>query len=126
MWEMERHRGLKRCATLTGCDPSELMIIGIPHETKADEHRVSLTPDKVDLLVRSGHEILVEDNAGAGANFPNAEYEGAGASLCTLGGELFDRSEMIVKVKEPQPQEYELFTRVRSYSRSCTWLRLLS
>ncbi len=49
------------------------MIIGIPHETKADEHRVSLTPDKVDLLVRSGHEVLVEDNAGAGANFPNAE-----------------------------------------------------
>ncbi len=87
------------------------MIIGIPRETKADEHRVSLTPDKVDLLVLSGHEVLVEENAGAGANFPNAEYERAGASLCTLDGEVFERSDMIVKVKEPQPQEYELFHR---------------
>ena len=66
------------------------MIIGIPCETKADEHRVSLTPDKVDLLVRGGHEVLVEDDAGAGANFPNAEYERAGASLCTLVGEVFE------------------------------------
>ena len=85
------------------------MIIGIPKETKADENRVSLTPDKVDLLAKAGHTVVVESGAGAGADFKDAEYEAAGA-IIALGPEaVFDRSDMIVKVKEPQIQEYGLF-----------------
>ena len=85
------------------------MIIGIPREVKTDEHRISLTPDKVDLLVKEGHAVLVEAGAGRGAYFEDSEYETAGARMVSGPSEVFDEADMIVKVKEPQPQEYELF-----------------
>lgn len=83
------------------------MIIGIPREVKTDERRVSLTPDKVDLLVQNGHQVLVETGAGVGAAFADDEYKAVGARIVRTPAEVFDRAEMIVKVKEPQPHEYE-------------------
>ena len=85
------------------------MIIGIPREVKTDEHRVSLTPDKVDLLVKDGHKVVVEAEAGVRADFKDADYHAVGASIVAGPVEVFDQAELIVKVKEPQPQEYELF-----------------
>ena len=84
------------------------MIIGIPREIKASEYRVSLTPDKVDLLVRAGHKVVVERDAGRGARFADVDYQGVGASIVRGPSEVFGQAEMIVKVKEPQIQEYEL------------------
>ena len=85
------------------------MIIGIPKEVKADENRVSLTPDKIDLLVRSGHTVLVQASAGEGADFKDSEYEAVGATIVGNAKDIFEQADMIVKVKEPQPQEYEMF-----------------
>ncbi|MDP6453391.1 MAG: alanine dehydrogenase, partial [SAR202 cluster bacterium] len=85
------------------------MIIGIPKEVKADENRVSLTPDKVDLLVKNGHTVLVQTGAGRGAAFEDDVYDAVGASIVDDASDVFGESDMIVKVKEPQPQEYELF-----------------
>ena len=85
------------------------MIIGIPKEVKADENRVSLTPDKVDLLVRNGHRVLVQAGAGYGAAFDDDDYSAVGDSVVDEALDIFDQSDMIVKVKEPQPHEYELF-----------------
>ena len=85
------------------------MIIGVPREVKADEYRISLTPDKVDLLVSEGHTVLVEEGAGLGSDFKDAEYKTVGARIVDEASKVFDESDMIVKVKEPQPQEYDLF-----------------
>ena len=85
------------------------MIVGIPKETKAEEYRVSLTPDKVELLVRDGHRVLVESHAGEGAGFPDDDFEAVGAVIEKRATEIFDASDMIVKVKEPQPHEYGYF-----------------
>ena len=82
------------------------MIIGVPKEVKTDEYRVSLTPDKVDLLVKNGHTVLVEHEAGAGAAFRDEDYQAVRASIVGGPEEIFDRAELVVKVKEPQPQEY--------------------
>jgi alanine dehydrogenase len=81
------------------------MIIGIPKEIKNEEHRVGLLPDGVARLVANGHQIIVERNAGADAGFPDADYAAAGAHLADSHDEPFLRAELIVKVKEPLPQE---------------------
>ena len=57
------------------------MIVGVPKETKAEEYRVSLTPDKVDLLVKNGHRVLVESRAGEGAGFPDVAFETVGVKV---------------------------------------------
>ena len=84
------------------------MIIGIPRETKPDEHRVSLTPDKVDLLVKNGHSVVIETEAGVGAHFANEDYEAVGATVVREPNKVYRYADMVVKVKEPQPGEYEL------------------
>ena len=83
------------------------MRIGVPKESKADERRVSLTPDKVDLLVRRGHSVAVENGAGESAGFSNDSYQNVGADIATSAQAVFEDSELVVKVKEVQPQEYE-------------------
>ena len=83
------------------------MIIGVPKETKPDEYRVSLPPDKVDLLVRSGHVVLVQADAGVGADFSDEEYDAVGGIVVSTAQDLFEQAKLIVKVKEPQPSEYE-------------------
>jgi len=85
------------------------MNIGVPKEVKTDEFRVSMTPSGVVELVKESHSVYVEKNAGAGSGFSDEEYEKAGAILLNTAKEVFDISEMIVKVKEPIASEYALF-----------------
>ena len=82
------------------------MNIGIPKEIKTHEYRVSLTPKAVKTLVDSGNRVLVEQNAGLGSGFSDEEYTGNGAVIVSSPEELYSGSELIVKVKEPQEEEY--------------------
>lgn len=84
------------------------MIIGIPKEIKQQESRVSLLPSAAYQLIKRGHTVLVEKNAGVGTGYPDADYTAAGAEIIETAPEIFKRAEMIVKVKEPLPAEYEL------------------
>jgi alanine dehydrogenase len=84
------------------------MIIGVPREIKDHEYRVALLPSGVYQLLKRGHEVLVERGAGAGAGYPDADYEQAGATMLDDHRKLFAETELVVKVKEPQPSEYEL------------------
>ncbi len=81
------------------------MIIGVPRERKVMEFRVGVVPDGVRQLASHGHEIRVERGAGLGSGFEDTEFEAAGAKLCEVG-EIWE-SELVVKVKEPQPEECE-------------------
>jgi alanine dehydrogenase len=81
------------------------MIIGVPKEIKNNEFRVGMTPGGAREFVAHGHTVLVENGAGDGSSFPDAEYAGAGAELVATAEEVFARADMIVKVKEPQPVE---------------------
>jgi alanine dehydrogenase len=85
------------------------MIVGVPKEIKTQEHRVGLLPSAVYLLVRHGHEVIVEKGAGIDSGYPDSEYAQAGAKLVESHEEPFLRGELIVKVKEPVPAEYLLF-----------------
>ncbi len=81
------------------------MIVGVPKEVKQDEFRISLAPDKVHLLCENGHRVLVEAGGGLGAGISDDVYKGAGAEIVKNAEDIFGQSDMIVKVKEPQPQE---------------------
>ena len=85
------------------------MIIGVPREIKEQENRVSLVPWGVSHLVKSGHCVLVERGAGAGAGYDDQSYASAGALLYKDHAAIFDEAELIVKVKEPVKEEYGLF-----------------
>ena len=87
------------------------MVIGIPKEIKAQESRVALLPSGAYQLTKRGHTVLVERGAGAGSGYPDDEYARAGAELVASHAEVFARAEMIVKVKEPLPDEYGLLRR---------------
>jgi alanine dehydrogenase len=84
------------------------MIIGVPKEIKPQENRVALLPSAAYQLIKRGHQVVVEANAGFGSGFPDGEYERAGAEVVTTHAEVFSRADMIVKVKEPLPSEYPL------------------
>jgi len=84
------------------------MRIGVPKEIKNHEYRVGLTPASVAELVAAGHEVLVETHAGTGIDCPDAAYKKAGATILPDAAAVFKASDMIVKVKEPQPQEIAL------------------
>lgn len=84
------------------------MIIGVPKEIKAQENRVGLLPSAAYQLVKRGHRVVVETQAGAGSGFPDEEYAHAGAEILLTHEAIFAQAEMIVKVKEPLPQEYPL------------------
>ncbi len=81
------------------------MLVGVPKEIKVREYRVGLTPTSVRELVAHGHEVVVEHDAGAGIGMSDASYEAAGAVVVATAAEVFERAEMIVKVKEPQAEE---------------------
>lgn len=85
------------------------MIIGVAKEIKNNENRVALTPAGTEMLCKAGHTVLVEQNAGTGSGFSDESYAKAGAQIITDKQALFDRAEMIIKVKEPLAPEYELF-----------------
>ena len=81
------------------------MRVGVPKEIKNHEYRVGLTPGSVAELVHAGHEVVVETQAGMGIDFTDAAYEKAGATILPDAAAVFAGADMIVKVKEPQPQE---------------------
>lgn len=85
------------------------MIIGVAKEIKDNESRVGLTPAGAQALKNAGHTVLVEYHAGLGSGFADEAYEKAGGEIVTDKQRLFDRSDMIIKVKEPLAAEYELF-----------------
>ena len=87
------------------------MIIGVPKEIKAQENRVAMLPAGAYQLAQRGHTVLVEKGAGAGSGYPDEEYVRAGAEIVNSHEEVFERSAMIVKVKEPLPDEYGLLRR---------------
>jgi len=84
------------------------MIIGVPKEIKDQEYRVALLPSAAYQLIERGHTVLVERGAGTGAGFPDSDYEHAGATLTSDHKEAFERADLVVKVKEPQPSECPL------------------
>ena len=81
------------------------MRVGVPKEIKNHEYRVGLTPASVAELIAAGHEVLVEQNAGVGIDFSDKAYQKVGATILPTAADVFDKAEMIVKVKEPQPSE---------------------
>ena len=82
------------------------MRVGVPKEVKIHEYRVGLVPASVRELVRNGHEVLVETGAGGAIGFPDSAYVAAGASVAPDAASVFDQAEMVVKVKEPRPDEW--------------------
>jgi len=84
------------------------MIVGIPREVKEDEYRVGIAPAGVRVLTEHGHTVTIEAGAGEGCSISDAEYEQAGATILPDPAEIYGRAEMIMKVKEPQKQEYGL------------------
>ncbi|MBI3944876.1 MAG: alanine dehydrogenase [Armatimonadetes bacterium] len=87
------------------------MIVGVPKETKENEYRVGLVPVGAELLRQAGHTVLVEADAGWGTSIADDEYRAAGAEIVNDHAALFERAEMLVKVKEPLPEEYGLLRR---------------
>ena len=84
------------------------MIIGVPKEIKNNENRVALTPSGVKELVKYDHDIYIQTNAGSGSGFSDTQYEEAGANILPDIKSVYDRAEMIIKVKEPIQEEYTL------------------
>jgi len=84
------------------------MVIGVPKEIKEQEQRVALLPSAANQLIRHGHSVLVEENAGIGSGYADEEYVKAGAEIADTAKEVFARADMIVKVKEPLKAEFSL------------------
>lgn len=84
------------------------MIVGTPKEIKDDEYRVALVPAGVQQLRKAGHDVLIESSAGLGTGVSDEEYREAGAEIVETPEEVYRRADLIVKVKEPLPQEYPL------------------
>ena len=82
------------------------MIIGVPKEVKNNENRVGLTPESVMQLSKNGHQILIQKNAGRNIGYLDEQYQSAGATIIGTAEDLYKSSEMVVKVKEPIPNEY--------------------
>jgi alanine dehydrogenase len=85
-----------------------IMVIGIPKEIKNNENRVSITPAGVHVLAKEGHTVLVEQNAGTGSGIEDSDYAQAGAVIVPKNTDVFERADIIVKVKEPLESEYNL------------------
>jgi alanine dehydrogenase len=85
------------------------LVIGVPAEVKDGEYRVAATPEGVRELTRAGHEVVVQAGAGEGSALPDEEYEAAGGTILPDADAVFDRADMILKVKEPLPEEYGRF-----------------
>jgi alanine dehydrogenase len=84
------------------------MLIGVPKEIKNHEYRVGMTPTAVRELIHHGHKVIVETNAGMGIGMDDGTYEAVGATVLGTAAEVFEKADMIVKVKEPQPGECKM------------------
>ncbi len=91
------------------------MPIGILKEIKAEENRVCMSPGGVEFMRQHGHQVLVEKNAGRASGFGNALYKEAGAEIVESSRDIFKRAKMIMRVKEPQPFEFELMREDQIY-----------
>ncbi|HET8682131.1 MAG TPA: alanine dehydrogenase [Micromonosporaceae bacterium] len=104
------------------------MKVGIPREVKNHEYRVAITPAGVNELIRHGHQVLVESGAGLGSSISDAEFAAAGATICPTADDVWAGADLVLKVKEPIPEEYHrmragqvLFTYLHlAASRECT------
>src|ERR687889_675107 len=85
------------------------LVVGVPSEIKDNERRVALTPDGVVELVHDGHQVVVQAGAGVGSRFADDEYAAVGATVVPTADEVFAAADLIVKVKEPVPEEYHRF-----------------
>ncbi len=99
------------------------MKVGILKEIKVAENRVSMTPSGVEIMIRNGHEMLVEKNAGKGSGFEDEAYIAAGATIAATCEQVFKESDMVMHVKEPLPSEYDL---IRENQIVFTYLHLAS
>lgn len=86
------------------------MLIGVPKEIKNNEYRIGLTPAGARELVRRGHQVIVETKGGHGIGLDDEHYQKSGAEIVATAEEIFDRAEMVVKVKEPQPNECRMLS----------------
>ena len=105
------------------------MIIGIPKEIKESEHRVGMTPSGVQTLIQNGHDVYVQNSAGQGSGHSDEDYSNVGAKLIETIEEVYDISEMIIKVKEPLKKEYSLIKEgqiIYTYFHFASSLELLS
>lgn len=84
------------------------MRVGVLKEIKTKEHRVSMTPGGVEQMVAHGHEVMVEKGAGGGSAYSNDDYKSAGAVICDSAEEIYQKADMVMKVKEPLPIEYPM------------------
>ena len=96
------------------------MIVGVPKEVKEHEYRVAMLPVGVEELRRGGHRVLVERGAGLGSGLRDLDYEALGAEIVDDAATIFGQAELVVKVKEPQPEEIRCCARGRFYSRIFT------
>lgn len=85
-----------------------MLIVGIPKEIKANEYRVSMIPADIEYLTALNIQVYVQSTAGIGANFTDDDYKNVGAIICPDIKEIYEKANLIIKVKEPQPEEYEL------------------
>jgi alanine dehydrogenase len=84
------------------------VIVGVPKEVKDNEYRVALTPEGARELTHAGHRVLIQDGAGDGSSLPQQRYERAGAEVVATAKDVWTAADMILKVKEPVPDEYDL------------------
>jgi alanine dehydrogenase len=83
------------------------VIVGVPAEVKDNEYRVAVTPEGVRELTHAGHRVLLQDGAGTGSNIPQERFERSGAEIVAGAAEVWREADMVLKVKEPIPDEYE-------------------
>ena len=103
---MFEFRDLKQAAVVANKREERFMRVGCPKEIKNHEYRVGLTPGAVREYVAHGHDVLIETGAGAGIGADDHAYVAAGAKIAATAKDVFEKSDMIVKVKEPQPSEW--------------------
>ena len=87
------------------------MVIGVPKEIKANENRVALLPVGAQMLIKNNHKVVVETNAGIGSGFSDGDYKNVGAEIAKGPEEIFSSADMIMKVKEPINNEYNMIRR---------------
>ena len=97
------------------------MIIGLPGKSNNRSTASPCSPPPPTSSSSGGHSVVVERNAGTGSGYPDADYEQAGATLVDSHAAVFEQADLIVKVKEPLPEEYPCCARARSSSPTCTW-----
>src|SRR5438105_15700591 len=96
-----RHRNIPIIRSRRLCHNTRPMRIGVPTEIKTDEYRVGMTPAGVAVLSKDGHEAYIQSGAGKGSGFSDEEYKAAGAKILPDADAVYEKADMIVKVKEP-------------------------